>query len=494
MSSIGVTFEGTTTAADLVSAARSRRVVLQDFQRLEESLDWRLSNLFFQRRGIGSFVSANDSVPFVINNSGNLSSAAAGLLLASLAETTENTNVRESVFLLELGLGTGLFARYLLDALASRCRNGKENTYDRMCYVATDQSDQMLTDIARKGILSGHPGRFRLAQLDATRVDNDLAQAIAKAKRQTQPFQAIFVNYLLDVLPATVLRVQNGHVSEIYVRTCLARGVDLREHSHLCLEDICLRAASRGIDAQRDLIDLYPLFAIEYEFRPVDVERIPYGRFAVKYANDHGQRFLVHNYGAFRCLEGCLKVLADGGFILINDYPINQAKTSADECMYQKFAGSTAIGLNFPLLRAYFEAVYGVEWVEPAEDDPNICARMLCREIGAATRAEFYSGFGKRATEHRQEPQVRARTLLQTGRTEAALRAYEEALARQPSNWQLACEVAKLLIFTVRDYAAGVKIARAGLVLNRHPGRDEEFVVEILFVGLSGHNLDDRSK
>ena len=43
---------------------------------------------------------------------------------------------------------------------------------------------------------------------------------------------------MLDCLPVTCLEVHGDEVRELYVRTCLARGVDLAEHTHLTAEQL----------------------------------------------------------------------------------------------------------------------------------------------------------------------------------------------------------------------------------------------------------------
>lgn len=91
--------------AALGTVAVERRA-LQDFCTLSESLEWWLSDL--QWRTAGAQLFADGEVPFVINNSGRLSEAAAALLFANCEEAKPAGNIH----VCEFGAGTGLFARF----------------------------------------------------------------------------------------------------------------------------------------------------------------------------------------------------------------------------------------------------------------------------------------------------------------------------------------------------------------------------------------------
>src|SRR6185295_3084331 len=65
------------TLGEVVMPAR----VLEEFRPLSEALEWRLANLYWRRAGALPF--AENEVPFLVNNSGGLSEAAARLLLSN---------------------------------------------------------------------------------------------------------------------------------------------------------------------------------------------------------------------------------------------------------------------------------------------------------------------------------------------------------------------------------------------------------------------------
>src|SRR5262249_39404839 len=162
---------------EVLSRAQSGREVVQDFCPLADSLEWQLGQEYLRDRGNKAFLSDASPVPFVVNNDGTLSCNAAEVLFACLADAEERGELGadEEVVVLELGIGVGLFARFFLDAFRDLCATSGKDYYGRLCYVAADRSQRMLTDLLRHGVLSGHAGRYRVRQVDALRPEDWLA-------------------------------------------------------------------------------------------------------------------------------------------------------------------------------------------------------------------------------------------------------------------------------------------------------------------------------
>src|SRR5438105_438595 len=107
--------------------AQAGREVVQDFVPLAESLEWELGQQYLRQRGNKAFLSDASPVPFVVNNDGSLSKNAAQVFYASLVEADKAGQLERDIFVLELGIGVGLFARYFLDNLKDLCwRNRKD--------------------------------------------------------------------------------------------------------------------------------------------------------------------------------------------------------------------------------------------------------------------------------------------------------------------------------------------------------------------------------
>jgi hypothetical protein len=105
--------------------------------------------LYLLQKGSEAFLHDHAAVPYVINNDGSLSVAAAGLLFCAIREAEQAGALEQEIRVLELGVGAGLFARLLLDAFRGLCRQHGLDYHDRLCYVAGDHSERMLRDAWR---------------------------------------------------------------------------------------------------------------------------------------------------------------------------------------------------------------------------------------------------------------------------------------------------------------------------------------------------------
>jgi tetratricopeptide (TPR) repeat protein len=485
-------------AEQILGHAQASRGVIQDFVPLAESLEWELGQQYLRDRGNKAFISDASPVPFVINNDGTLSRNAAEVFYASLEDAEKEGSLEPDIFVLELGIGVGLFARFFLDNFRDLCARNKKDYYDRLCYIAADKSERMLMDVCRHGVLANHPGRYRVRQVDAMepgKLINDVM--FYKHPSKEKPFRAVFLNYLLDCLPASVLEIEKQKfddqgqplvaqqaVKQLCVRTLVARNIRLSDYTDMTLEQLQDRAKSDKSLAKRELLEVYGLFASEYDYRPVDYKKLPYGEFGFEYARRWAHKVLL-SYGAIQSLERLLDLVNERGFILINDYGQTQA-TDIDEFEHQRFSLATFVGLNFPLLEAYFRkdkrdqvADNGestpstvkshqgkCQWFEPGEETGGIHSRLVGRSIGSKVHLRFQELFTKSAQEKLQEPVMKARGWLKVGRFEMAADSYRKALQEQPGNWVLLNEVSMFLTFSMRDPKAGMDMAKLALGLN----------------------------
>src|SRR5207244_3239780 len=139
---------------------------------------------------------------------------------------------------------------------------------------------------------------------------------------------------------------------------------------------------------------------------------------------------------AIQSLERLLELIADDGFILINDYGQTMI-TSEDEFEHQRFSLATAVGVNFTLLRAFFDQPGKGKWVEPTSEEGSIHSRLLCRTQVNEVVVKFWDRFSKTVHDHLHEPIQQARACAKVGRFELAGTYYNKALERQPWNWVL---------------------------------------------------------
>jgi tetratricopeptide (TPR) repeat protein len=461
----------------VLAHAQAGRELVQDFMPLAESMEWELGQQYLRERGNKAFLSDASPVPYVVNNDGTLSRNAAQVFFASVEEADKKGELDADIYVLELGIGVGLFARYFLDHFQELCRRARKDYYDRLCYVAADRSERMLLDLLRNGILAGHPGRYCVRQVDALKPEERLPQEPSFRQLGGRPFQAVFLNYLLDCLPAAVLQIDGERVRHLCVRTCVARGIRLADHTDLTAAQLRERVArlppypnpslpeARGAaQARQELLEAYGLLASEYDYQPVDPAKLPYGEFAVEFGRRCCKKLLL-NYGAIACLEKLLQLLRPGGFILMNEYGFTQLDRDAD-FEHQRFSLTTAVGLNFPLLKAYFADGGRCQWLQAGGEARGICSRMIGHKVRFEADVRFHELFNDATHQRLQEPLLKARECIKVGRFEIARSFYEEAVHVQPQNWVLLGEVSQFLTYTIGKPKEGADIAKLALALN----------------------------
>ncbi len=89
---------------------------------LAESIEWNLGQEYLRQRGTAAFLADAMPVPFIVNNDGTLSQHAAEVLFANLRDA-EAKGPLEEIFVLEIGIGVGLFARYFTNAFRAYARS-----------------------------------------------------------------------------------------------------------------------------------------------------------------------------------------------------------------------------------------------------------------------------------------------------------------------------------------------------------------------------------
>ena len=67
---------------------------------------------------------------------------------------------------------------------------------------------------------------------------------VAARWKRAQPLRAVFLNYLLDCLPAAVLELDGEAVRQLCVRTCVARNVRLADYTDLTAEQLRQRGGA----------------------------------------------------------------------------------------------------------------------------------------------------------------------------------------------------------------------------------------------------------
>ena len=450
---------GGTSALDALRKVATEPTEIEDFRPLGQCLEWRLADAYWDRAGVIPFV--RNDVPYLVNNTGRLSENSAALVFAALNEI--RPSLPEQLVLLELGAGTGLHARYFLDAFATECRTNGSDLYNRLTYVVSDRFERTVIGWQRDGLFAGHEAHVALRICDASSPHQWSVPGGSSSPPLGSPM-VVFCNYLLDVLPSTIARRSAAGLEQLCVRSHLAGGgTTLRSAGLASLDEARALAASGRFE---DLIRLLPLLAhldLETAYRPWTPATAEESALAA--AAPEGERVII-NGGAQACLDKLVAGMAPAGFILVNDYGPVRAEDVATHVGVQRFGGSVALGLNFPLLEGAL-ASRGFTTAAPQGDEQRrVHTRLIARKIGPRTLDVLRKRFALEADRQLDAPQEEARAHLAAGRRNEALVAYRQMIERNPGDWQMLGEAAEFVGLQVGDHKAGLEIVRSALERN----------------------------
>lgn len=423
--------------------------LIEEDRPLTESIEWRLSEAYWNTHGTAGFVQSE--IPYTVTSSGTLSASAARLLFLNCCAHAPGGTIE----VLEVGSGTGLFARLFLDEFARLCEREGKPFHRQMVYYVTDRSRRSLDQWKELALFEGLPAVPAWA--DAL---EPLDIRTPEGPKRLAGLRAVFCNYSLDSLPAAVLRNGEAGPEELCLRTHLtADEARVKQRTPMSLTEIRELAGK----ADPRLIPLVSLFEFEAEFQPC---RRPYPYAAEALAFDHDAKRTILNHGAIQCLERAIGGLDPHGFALLNDYGPVRPEDTAGMSGTQRFGPSAALGLNFPFLEHHFSS-NGTAMVRPELDERlPIHPRLLTREAAPDTWRAFREIFDFAAYQERHASQEEARQHVEGGRLDAAKRAYEKALAGRPRDWVLLGEIAEFLTRQVGNYQAGLQVASAALAVN----------------------------
>jgi Flp pilus assembly protein TadD len=430
-------------AAELIQRVRPGGILLEDFRPLPLNLEWRLSELHWIAEGVSPFI--RSEVPYLVNNDGRASADAAALLLANCLESPPDSLLR----VLEIGAGSALFARYLLDEFRLLCERGGHDFYERLEFHVTDRSARSVSHWRDCGVFGEHAGRVVPTVLDARWPD----------PTPPGPFRAVFANYVLDSLPAAVLRRHDSGWQRLCARASV-REENLAAHLPGWTID---RVRDRATSADSaDLTDLLPLLQVidsELAFLPFEGSVPPDWAPGLDGAIEGVP--LVYNFGALECLFRLVRGLDASGFVLIRDYG-QSADTAPPAGGAQRWGSTTTVPLDFARVERALRSKGAV--VARPTCDSLIDTRIVMRTARPQTVTALETRFDRPIADDLALI-ARARAHADNGLFQEALDAYRQAAAANPRDWQVLGEIARLAC-RAGDHAAGLDLAQAALALN----------------------------
>lgn len=439
-----------------VALSPDPKQILEDYTPLWDSLDLRLARAFWKERGVAAFL--DGEVPYGATCGGRLADDAARILLLRLAETER----RGPVLLLEIGAGSGIFAKILLDRLAALA----PEVYAATRYVVTDGAESMLAGMGGLGLTEAHGDRVQLARVDATR---PLAPQLEAAGAPATGYHGVFANYLLDSLPFAIRAFRGDRAWEMEVRTSLADEAELDRYFPGGLGDLRAAILSPGEAPDPRLSNVHKALVIDARYAPRPRAEAPFPETLPPHAPETpGLRASISldNHGAIGLLDQMTEALAPEGLILFTDYGRSNEPEPGEPLEYQRFGGSAAVGLNFAQIDRWAAARDGVSLAKPGQDPDSLMTRAVTRAPSPAMDTALEALCSSERIDALQAPLEAARALAKSHQFEAARWRYEDALRIQPCNWNALEEIALFLISLAGDPDAGLALTSRALELN----------------------------
>ena len=400
--------------------------------------------------GLEVFLRAD--VPYGATSSGRLSHDAVALLL----ETGKKSH---RCRFLEIGAGSGIFAKLFLDALKADA----PDIYDNCTYILTDGNAKMLESQAEYGVLAGHEAHIETRVFDASG---------AWPEDFTGAFDAVFGSYILDSLPVEFLIVGESGIQRMEARCTLPA-------KNEALEDAL---KTPGFAHLAPFLHLTKSMGIQS--RHMSAPTLPYAS-AIGAAEGEDTP-MVHSHGALACMENIAHALCPGGFAMLSDYGTIARREPSETIEFQSFGASAAYAVNFHQIDAHF-AAHPVSYLKPEAEEGYLITRVFYNGEAEILAPMVDLLFGEVRQRALRLPVDAAREMLRANAFHAARRLYAKAMELQPQNWALAEEVAELLLLSSKDYADAKALAEFGLSLNPFAPGLHRIVAEACF------ELDDMS-
>jgi len=256
---------------------------LQDFVPFNESIIWDFSYKYYQSKGILAW---SNNAPKIIPHKAGTNYQNALAFAKIIQANIENYPSEDKVNILEAGSGSGRFSRHLLFAFREL------NIASQVKLIISDYSNVNLESIRRTKVLeSFSEGEdYELVYFD-----------LLKPRSLLGSFRAVFMHYVLDALPLTILKNTDSKFQELLISSKIRaeQETDVLENDFL---------QSRIIHEDR-WQDYEPDLLLEQK----------YWDFFSDYHKEPSNKELYYSYNSFAAIENLIELLDDNGFILSTD-------------------------------------------------------------------------------------------------------------------------------------------------------------------------------
>lgn len=259
---------------------------LHDHKPYNESILWQISQDYYQSKGIMAW---SNKAPKIIPHKIGTNYQSAISLAQLVKKYLELYSPKTRIKVLECGAGSGRFSRHFL--LAAKALG----IIDKVTLIISDYSQKNLEDIAHSKILEGFNEGLEY-QFKVLDIINDTLKE--------ENIIAIFMHYVLDALPLTILRKEADQYQELYISVSKRK-----DQNYDVIENDFLQSRLTIKEEWRNY-DWSAQSQSEQEFQEI---------FCKFYSNKAGHEELYYSYGALKALKNLLSTLDENGFLLSTD-------------------------------------------------------------------------------------------------------------------------------------------------------------------------------
>lgn len=462
-------------------ATEPTRVLLEDWTPLAHCLAYRVGRLAWLRDAAALF--ADDTVPHLVHDNGTVSQRTAQLLFRWCQEQQELGTLPAEIVVCEVGMGTGLHLRYALDAFAQRCQQAGVDWYDRLVVLATDVSAAVARQAVERGLFADHAGHVRLGFLDVEHPERFIELDTGLQLDLRGRVHLLIAFYVLDLFPLDLFRrhhtAQGDRWEAVWVRTWLRDPQLLPTYSDAPLAELEELAKTAPVANLEPFVEAWSLLQQQLRAWPVDLAQHPDLAELQRLADAQEQALgrdhpllaegtvVVHSAGALRVAQLLGTLIAPQGMVLLRDVGLTNAEQAAKPRGHARYGHVSAAAVNILQLDQWFaqgRAPLGMRLLAPRSDgDRGQAARLLLREALPQTQeafAELFDGADVEAASRLFEQALAVQDPAE------ALELLRQAIAREPTDWTLHLEAARLALDRLRRPDVARAIALRAVELN----------------------------
>lgn len=305
------------------------------FKRYDKSELWSIHESYFKNIGLKAWSSG--ALPFTGVTSYSETQKKVILLIENLRLAGFEDNF-ETIKILEVGAGSGAFAKNFLYAFENICNSLNLNFSERLEYYLTDYANTTLDEIIKKNKLKEFTN-IKFLTLDILDEPNN-----SELKNHIGSFHCICSTYLLDQLPNRVIAKSKDKYYEKYIK------INIPEKLLHPSDDLKKKVLKKNKWIKK--------LKKEFNFKEIDLEtEIPAEHIEPLkscFREKKDSSTVIYSYGALKAIENSIKFLHIHGLIIYSDFnAASRPKIDIYEPCY--YGNSVAQPVNFTFLYNCFE-------------------------------------------------------------------------------------------------------------------------------------------